>query len=422
MAIATLKPAPVVKGGQIAREQVEAFSAARGEAPAMLARRLEALRVFRDTPPPNKWDENWRRVDLTALKLDALVGALGADGPMARNTLAAGALPEGVIFCSFAEAVKQRPDLLDRLYMTECVKLTDGYFAALHGIFSDSGAVLYVPAGVEIAEPVRVTTLLDGSARAAFNHTLIVLEAGAKATFIEEFRSDGAPGAQPALVNNAVEIIVRDGAQLDYVNIQDWGRHVWNFTTERARTEAGATLHWVMGGIGARFTKSAIEADMVGERSTALLSGVYFADHKQQFHYDTQQNHLAASCKSDLLYKAALRDEARTVWRGNIRVFPGAQKTDSYQANRNLQLSPRSRADSIPGLEIEADDVRCTHGATVGQIEDEPVFYLRSRGMPDQDARRLVVEGFFAPVIERIPLAETRDRLIEEIGLKIGMA
>ncbi len=421
MAIVNLKPAPVVKPGAINREAVEAFSAARNEPAAMTARRLEALRVFRDTPPPNRWDENWRRIELGTMKLDALLAAVTPGAPMARNTLTSEALPKGVVFASFADAVKNHGALLDTLYMTECVKLGDGFFAALHGIFVDSGAVLYVPAGVEIAEPVRVTTLLDGAARSAFNHTLIVLEAGAKATFIEEFRSDGAPGTEPALVNNAVEIIVRDGAQLDYVNVQDWGRNVWNFTTERAHTHTKSTLHWVMGGIGARFTKSAIEADMLGANGVALLSGVYFADRRQQFHYDTQQNHKATGCKSDLLYKSALRDDARTVWRGNIRVFPGAQKTDSYQANRNLQLSSRSRVDSIPGLEIEADDVRCTHGATVGQIEEEPIFYLTSRGIPEQEARRLVVEGFFAPVIDRIPLAETRERLIDEIGLKIGL-
>jgi len=420
MAIVNLKPTPVVKTGDLSREAVEAFSAARGEPAAMTARRLEALRVFRDTPPPNRWDENWRRVDLSALKLDALIAAVKPGAIGARNELTSGVLPEGVVFVSMADAIANHSDLLDAYLMSECVKLGDGFFAALHGVFMNSGAILYVPKGVQIEEPVRVTTLLDGAERSAFNHTLIILEKGAKATFIEEFRSDGAPGTEPALVNNAVEIIVKDGAQLDYVNIQDWGRNVWNFTTERARTGADATLHWVMGGIGARFTKSFIEADMLGERSVALLSGVYFADKRQQFHYDTQQNHIAGHCKSDLLYKSALRDDARTVWRGNIRVFPGAQKTDSYQANRNLQLSKRSRADSIPGLEIEADDVRCTHGATVGQIEDEPIFYLRSRGIPEQEARRLVVEGFFAPVIERIPLAETRERLIDEIGLKIG--
>jgi len=421
MAIAAMKPAPVLKPGEITRERVEAFSAARHEDAAMLARRLEALRVLKDTPPPNRWDETWRRVDLGALKMDALLAAIPTDGGMARSTLTAGALPPGVVFGAFADVARQQPALLDRYFMTEQVKLSDGWLAALHGVFVDSGAVLFVPAGVSVEEPVRVQTVLDGAARAGFNHTLIVLEKGARATFIEEFRSEGPAGSDPALVNNAVEIRVGEGAQLDYVNIQDWGRNVWNFTTERAHTHAHSTLHWVMGGIGARFTKSAIEADLLGEHGVALLSGVYFADQRQQFHYDTQQNHVAAHCKSDLLYKSALRDDARTVWRGNIRVFRGAQKTDGYQANRNLQLSARSRADSIPGLEIEADDVRCTHGATVGQIEAEPVFYLRSRGIPEREARRLVVEGFFAPVIERIPLAETRDRLIEEIGRKIAL-
>jgi Fe-S cluster assembly protein SufD len=176
----------------------------------------------------------------------------------------------------------------------------------------------------------------------------------------------------------------------------------------------------VLGGMGAKFTKTLLEADMLGAKSTALLSGVFFTDTKQQMHIDTQQNHIAPACKSDLLYKNALRDESRTVWRGNIRVFPGAQKSDGYQANRNLQLSSHSRADSIPGLEIEADDVRCTHGATVGQIEEEPMFYMATRGVPEVDARRLIVEGFFAPVIDRIPLEETRDRLTEEISKKIG--
>ncbi len=418
-----MKPAPLVKSGDLTREFVEAYSHALNEDAWMLSRRLEALRVFRDTPAPNRYDELWRRVDLSRLKLDQLLAAIqpGAEGavashfaPLSNDDLR----KQGVTFASLEEAARAHQDLLDKYLMTECVKLTDSYFAALHGVFMRGGTVLHVPAGVKIAEPFRTSTVMAASARAGFNHTLIVIEAGAKATLIEEFKSE--TGAEQALYNGSVEIILRDGAELDYVNIQDWGRNVWNFTTERAHVGAGASLHWVMGGIGAKFTKSLIEADMLGANGLALLSGVYFADAKQQFHYDTQQNHIAEGCKSDLLYKAALRDEARTVWRGNIRVFPGAQKTDSYQANRNLQLSHKSRADSIPGLEIEADDVRCTHGATVGQIEEEPMFYLASRGVPENDARRLIVEGFFAPVIERIPLEETRERLIEEIGKKIG--
>jgi Fe-S cluster assembly protein SufD len=302
--------------------------------------------------------------------------------------------------------------------MTECVKLTDSYFAALHGVFMHGGAVLYVPKGVTIQQPLRSLIRQTADQRTGFNHTLVVLDEGARATLIEEYGSE--TGQPQAMVDGVVEIILGKDSQLDYISLQDWGRNIWNFTGESAHQYEGSTLHWVVGGMGAKFTKSLLKADMLGAGSTALLSGVFFSDTKQQMHIDTQQNHIAPKCKSDLLYKIALRDSSRTVWRGNIRVYPGAQKTDSYQANRNLQLSSHSRADSIPGLEIEADDVRCTHGATIGQIEEEPMFYMATRGVPEVDARRLIVEGFFAPVIDRIPLEETRDRLTEEVSKKIG--
>jgi Fe-S cluster assembly protein SufD len=445
-----LKPAPLVKSGELTREFVEAYSAALNEPEWITERRVEAWRMFKETPPPNRHDEIWRRVDLSTFKLDQLIGVIDASKPPrqapsnwpvletaanARNWMlhvngdcidyrqGQSLIDQGVIFADLATAIQYRSKWLAE-HLMHTVKITDSYFAALHAVFMRGGVVLYVPKGVQIDEPLRAATWMTADQRTGFNHTLIVLEEGAKATLIEEFASATPPlpasrsGSQ-VFYNGAVEIVLGKGAQLDYVNIQDWGRNVWNFTTERANVGEEATLHWVVGGIGAKFTKSLIEADLTGPRGTALLSGVYFADTKQHMHYDTQQNHIAEACKSDLLYKAALRDEARTVWRGNIRVFPGAQKTDGYQANRNLQLSHESRADSIPGLEIEADDVRCTHGSTIGNIEHEPMFYLESRGIPESEARRLIVEGFFAPVIERIPLEETRERLTEEIGKKI---
>ncbi|MFN3704789.1 MAG: Fe-S cluster assembly protein SufD [Thermoflexales bacterium] len=418
-----LKPAPVLKPGEITREQVEAYSAALGDTDWMAAKRLDAFRVFRDTPPPNRHDELWRRVDLTQFRLAELIATINPlDNALDTKLVPPENLPAGVVFVDFAAAVHQHADLLERYYMTECVKVTDAYLAALHAIFVRGGVVLYVPAHVKVESPFRVFTRMRADQRSGFNHTLVVLEEGAQATLIEDFATEGevASDAQQALYDGVVEIVLGKGAQLDYVNIQDWARNVYNFTNERARIGEGATLHWVMGGVGSKFTKSLIEADLVEPHGTALLSGVYFADTRQQLHYDTQQNHFASHCKSDLLYKAALRDQARTVWRGNIRVFPGAQKTDAYQANRNLQLSSQSRADSIPGLEIEADDVRCTHGSTVGTLEQEPIFYLQSRGIPLSEARRMVVEGFFAPVIERIPSQETRERLTAEISKKVS--
>ena len=439
MAIVNLKPSPLVKSGELTPEKIEAYSAALNDPEWMLARRLEALRVFRDTPAPQRSDELWRRVDLSQFKLEQLLSTItpeptapatlpapeGAPGWVAHiNGACAGSFlaPElaqqGVIFTDLATALREHPALLEKHLMTECVKLTDAYFAALHGIFMRGGAVLYVPKGVTVQRPLRSLIRQTEDQRTGFTHTLVVLDEGAHATLVEEFGS--ATGQPQTIVDGVVEIILGKGSQLDYISLQDWGRNVWNFTNERAHLYEGSTLHWVLGGVGAKFTKTLLEADMLGPKSTALLSGVFFTDTKQQMHIDTQQNHIAPECKSDLLYKNALRDSSRTVWRGNIRVFPGAQKSDGYQANRNLQLSSHSRADSIPGLEIEADDVRCTHGATVGQIEEEPMFYMATRGVPEVDARRLIVEGFFAPVIDRIPLEETRDRLTEEISKKIG--
>ena len=452
MAIVTLKPAPLIKSGELTREFVEAYAVAQGDPEWLAARRLEALRVFRDTPAPQRSDELWRRVDLSTFKLDQVIPAISVgvsfapgafddlantlaesasnspgwmlhvDGGHVQHSLASDLMAQGVIFTDLATAAREHAEVLEKYFMTESVKLTDSYFAAMHGIFARGGVVLIVPKGVTIQAPLRAVTRMTAGHRTEFHHTLIVLEEGAQATLVEDYAALGdATAMQPqALVNGAVEIILGKDSKLDYVSIQDWARNVYNFTTERAHLGEGSTLHWVVGGMGSKFTKTLLEADMLGARSTALLSGVFFSDGKQQMHIDTQQNHIAPGCKSDLLYKNALRDDSRTVWRGNIRVFPGAQKTDGYQANRNLQLSHRSRADSIPGLEIEADDVRCTHGSTVGQIEQEPMFYMATRGVPEVDARRLVVEGFFAPVIDRIPLEETRDRLVEEISRKIG--
>ncbi len=444
MSIAVMKPTPLVKSGDLTRETVENYSAALGEPTWMRERRLEAWRLFRETPAPNRHDEIWRRVDLSQFRLEQMLPTVRADGPLPTPPQNWAALTtgvttpgwmlhvdgvaiqhhtdpalaeQGVLFADLGTAIQYRQDLLSQ-HLMSAVKLTDSYFAAMHATLMRGGVVLYVPKGVQIEQPLRTATWLSAGQRFGFSHTLVVLEEGAKATLIEEFAS--AAGEGVVLNNSVVEIVLGKGAQLDYVNIQDYARNVYNFSTERARVGEEATLHWVVGGIGGKFNKNLIESDMVGPHGVALMSGVYFADTRQQFHYDTQQNHIAPHCRSDLLYKSALRDDARTVWRGNIRVFRDAQKTDAYQANRNLQLSEHSRADSIPGLEIEADDVRCTHGATVGKIEIEPMFYLASRGIPEDEARRLIVEGFFAPVIERIPLEETRERLLEEIGRKIA--
>jgi Fe-S cluster assembly protein SufD len=424
-------------------EDVLALSEYKAEPEWMKHRRLEAWRVFRDTPRPTTKDEPWRRTDIRRVKLDKVAPALGgaqlndlpsrltamigsdeqtglllhANGGMVHSALSEAAAGQGVIFTAMDTAVREHSDLLERLFMSEAVRVGDGYFAAMHGALWSGGTFLYVPKNVQVALPLHAATWA-GSAVNSLTHTLVVVDSGARVTFIEEFTS--ADSGDHALHNGVVELILRDNAQLDYVNVQDWDRKAYNFSTERAIVGRDATLHWVIGGVGSRLTKSFIDSSLVGPGSTALMSGVFFGDGRQHLDYDTQQNHMAPHTTSDLLYKGALKGKARSVWQGMIKVFPGAQKTDGYQANRNLILEKTARADSIPGLEIEADDVRCTHGATVSQLDPEEVFYVRSRGLTLEDTQRLIVQGFFTPVIERIPLESVRERLSAEIMKKVG--
>jgi Fe-S cluster assembly protein SufD len=202
--------------------------------------------------------------------------------------------------------------------------------------------------------------------------------------------------------------------------LQDFGGNVWQLNHERGRVGRDAKLDWVISAMGTRLTKAFQSVELDGQGSWARMSGLFFANGRQHFDLDTQQNHNAPDTVSDLLYKGALKDNARSVWQGLIKALPDSQRIDGFQANRNLLLEDTARADSIPGLEIEADDVRCTHAATVGQIDKQEVFYLMARGIPRDTAVRMIVEGFFTPVMERIPIEGVRDRIAQRILEKVG--
>jgi Fe-S cluster assembly protein SufD len=279
------------------------------------------------------------------------------------------------------------------------------------------GVLLYVPKGVTVEEPLHSVLWGPGSSLAYFSHILAWVEDGASVTYVHEAASPTAD--KQTLHAGIVELHVGQDASLRFVELQSWGEHVWNFSHERARTLRGGNLDWIFGALGSRLTKNFSEINLEGEGSSARMSGFYFTDGSQHLDHDTQQNHLAPHTTSDLLFKGALEDNSRSVWQGMIHVAPGAQRTDGYQANRNLVLSKTAHADSIPGLEIKADDVRCTHGATVGKIDDTELFYLRSRGIPEVEARRVIVEGFFDPIMQRIPFEGVRQRFQQAIVSKM---
>lgn len=209
------------------------------------------------------------------------------------------------------------------------------------------------------------------------------------------------------------------GANLRFVNLQDWGQGVWHFAQQRALVGRDATLQWTIAALGSRLSKVNQHVSLVGEGASCQVNGVLFTEGKQQLTYHTLQHHEARHCQSDFLYKAALQDRSRTVWRGMIKVDPGAQKTDGYQRNDNLLLSEHARADSIPGLEIEADDVRCTHGSTSGKVDEELIFYAMCRGFTRREAVRIIVSGFFQQIFDRITIESVRDALGQAIAARV---
>jgi Fe-S cluster assembly protein SufD len=406
--------------------------------------RAHAWETYTRLGMPSVTEEAWRRTDLRLLPVDTfqlpavdaykelarvpedLLKPLTAESQGgqvillpggARVTLDPELVAKKVVFTDLRTAEMENPELVARM-AGELVRPEEGKFAALAGALSQNGVVLYVPKGVSIEQPLNSLLWGPGTGLAHVSHILVWVDEGASVTYVHEAASPDESAA--SMHAGIVEIKVGDGASLKFVELQSWGRHVWNFSHERVSTGSRANLDWIFGAVGSRLTKNFSELDLAGEGGSGRMSGFFFADGDQHFDHDTQQNHLAPHTTSDLLFKGALKGRSRSVWQGMIYVAKNAQKTDGYQANRNLILSPDARADSIPGLEILADDVRCTHGATVGKLEQEPLFYLKSRGIPEKEAERLIVEGFFDPIMQRIPFEGVRARFQQAIHAKTG--
>jgi Fe-S cluster assembly protein SufD len=421
------------------RDAVLQLSAALDEPTWMHEFRLAALALYESLPMPTMQDEAWRRTDIRPLRLDEIGPSLNGAGrlpagaslpslnePLAGSLLEVNGVPVvneveealragGVILTDMHTAVRQHGDLVRDRFMTHIVRPADGKFAALHAAFWRGGTFLYVPAGVTVDAPFH--TVSWATAGKTFGHTLVILAPGASATLVTEFVSQTGNGQ--ALHNGAIELLLQDGARLRFAAVQNWGRDVWHLTHERALVGRDADLDWVVASLGSRLTKSFQTVELDGQGASARMSGLFFVDGQQHLDHDTQQNHNRPDTTSDLLYKGVLKEKGRSVWQGMIKVLPSAQRANGYQANRNLILEKSARADSIPGLEIEADDVRCTHGATVGQLDPEEIFYLMSRGLPRIEAERLVVGGFFAPLMERIRVDSLRERLSAAIQARI---
>ena len=334
---------------------------------------------------------------------------------------------KGIYFAHLHTALQERSELLRTYFMNKAVTFETALksgniaqhnkFDALHGAFWQGGYLLHVPKGAKIEVPLRVYIRMSEAEQADLSHTLIIAEEGSQVVILEDNLSTTSEAS--GFHSGAVEIFVGDNANVTYVQVQRWNRQVWNFASHRAMVGRDAHLCWVTATFGGRLNKINQAVVLEGAGCNAQMLGLAFTDARQHLDISTAQEHISPHTTSDLLYRTVLKDRAQTAWGGNIYVYPSANHTDAYQKNDNLLLSERAHADTLPGLEIQAHEVRCTHGATAGKIDAEQIFYLMSRGVSYAEAEKLIVEGFFQPVMERIPLESVREELRTSVTRKL---
>lgn len=438
----------ILRSKGVSAETVKALSALKNEPGWLREKRLKAWRAFEEIPMPTLRDEAWRYTDISDVRIEDFVPYAPSpdvfsvrDLPEAVQTLIKegeqnSALlvqhnsettysrideelsRKGVVFTDLHTALEEHEDLIkEKLF--GLVPADYDKFAALNAAAFSGGSFLYVPRGVDVEMPIQSYRWLDvvGS---IMPRTLVAVEEGASVTYIDEYAS--AYDEEPAFSNVAVELYVGQGANLHYVSLQNWERNVLHFNTIRSSAQKDATINSLVVSLGSQLSRTNVEAGLAAPGSDSEMLGLYFADSDQVLDHHTLQDHISPNAHSDLLYKGAVRDESLAVFSGLIRVEPGAQKTDAYQTNRNLILgTDEAMAVSLPNLEIMADDVKCSHGSTTGQVDDVELFYLMSRGIPRKEAEKLVVFGFFGEVTSRIPLKGLKEKLDQAIEAKIGL-
>jgi Fe-S cluster assembly protein SufD len=417
---------------------VEELSALHGEPDWLRARRLASFGIYEGMSlPDTKREEDWRQVDLKGLDLDgyapfqrpngtAPAGSLeqvsGTVRQRGTSTPAVVLDPalarQGVIFMPLVQAAREHRELVER-YLFSAVKPDRDKFAALHGALFTGGTFLYVPENVSVDYPLISQFWSAGSGGAVLPHSLVVAGKGARFKYVDEFLS--ADRQEVLLASGSSEVFLEEASDVGYVALQHWSEKTWQFANQRFHLARDARLKMVDVALGGRFARIRVEAMLEGPGSTADLRGVFFGAGEQGFDFRTLQDHIAPHTTSDLLFKGALQDSARSVYVGVVRVETEARLSSSNQANRNLLLSEKARASSEPILEILNNDIlRCSHGATVGPVDPEHLFYLESRGIPRPVAERMLVQGFLGEVLDRLPVAQVREAVEQELAARIA--
>ena len=398
-----------------------------------------AAEDFEATPAPTRRDEPWRFSNLKAIDLTGFVpaGPVSSEGRIinASQSLPAfaakmvfgnnallvqetPALPEGVLFKPLEVAAREHESMFREFFMAQPVELGSHKYAALHRANLQTGAFLYVPANVEVALPIEIFHWVEGENASIYPHTLIICGENSKVTVIDSFRSADKKRAFACGVN---DLHLSPGAKLNYIAIQEWSDETLAFHINSTLVNKNSECTALAANFGGQFIRGESLSRMIGEGSRSEMLSLNPLDGKRQIDQRTLQDHAAPSASSDLLYLNALDDETRSIFAGLIKVEIGAHGTDAYQKVRNLMLSDTAEANSMPGLEILADGVRCTHGATSGEINEEELFYLEARGISKTSGRRLIVNGFFQTLLQRFKDEALREHLSKMVAAKLGL-
>ena len=434
--------------GTTTRFDANALAALPRRTVATGALREQAFARFGAMPLPSKETEEWRYTDVSDLVFDHVPYSEGGaaetlddvpdrvleaadvvgdraglqiqrNGDVMITHLDKGLVDAGVIFGDLDLAASEHRDLVQK-HLHSVVPIDRTKFTALHAAFRTGGTFLYVPPDVQVELPIQTLTYLDADGGAVFPHTLLIADRGSEVTFIDRYAS---PDLGRALSDAVVEIVAGDGAHVKYIGLQDWGTGVQHVGVTRARVGRDAEVRSLGVAFGGTLARGEVEIELAGDGSRTELLGVYFGDGDQHIDHRSIQLHRGSRSSSDLLYKGALRDSSSAIYTGTVIIDHDAHLCDAYQTNRNILLSEQAKAMSVPNLEILTDDpTRCGHAASVGPVSEDELFYLQSRGIPRDEAERLIVFGFFAEVLDRIDLPEVRDGIERSIEAELRRA
>jgi len=368
-------------------------------------KKKQALAIFSSIPMPKEREEDWRYTEIEKLKLENF-DLKDSKTNIAATKLSEDLLEKGMILTDINTAFEKYPEIAQK-YFFKGTKIDKDKLVALNASHFSNGIFLYVPKNIELDESIKVNFSFDE--KNSIIHNIIVIEPNSKIDFIEEYSNEEI--SQEQLNCCVTEVFANDNSKINFYHLNSWAKNIYNFTNIVGTIERDAEINWISGCFGGKLNRLRIDTNFNGKGSQCNNIGVFLGKGKEHVDFTTNVYHNTENTTNEILVDGILKDESTSVYRGLIRIEKEAQKTRSYLENHILKLGDKTLANSIPSLKIDANDVKASHGATVGQIDEEHLFYLMARGLSRQEAERLIVEGFFEPVINKIPLGELREKI-----------